>query len=162
MLYMLRQKFFCLGDDYIIKDHEGNDRFIADGSALSLRNRTTFRDMDGNELATLHRRLLSLSQTYEINRGGHTTTVYKHLFTLFSCKFTVDVPGPDDLTARGNLFDMEYAFQDASGKTVAEVSKRWFSLQDTYGVEIADGHDDVLILCAAVVIDLCCHADGKH
>jgi uncharacterized protein YxjI len=42
---------------------------------------------------------------------------------------------------------------------VATVSKRWFSLRDTYGIEIADGEDDVLILASAVVVDQVCHRD---
>jgi uncharacterized protein YxjI len=45
---------------------------------------------------------------------------------------------------------------------VATVSKRWFAFTDTYGVEIADGQDEVLILAATVVIDLCCHGDKKR
>jgi len=40
---------------------------------------------------------------------------------------------------------------------VAVVSKQWFSWSDTYGVEIKDGQDDVLILASAIVVDLACH-----
>ena len=87
--------------------------------------------------------------------------VKKHLFTLFRCKFTVDVPGPDDLEAEGSFLDMEYTFARA-GKTVAEVSKRWFSFTDTYGVDIDGGEDDVLILASTVVIDMICHGDHKR
>ena len=48
----------------------------------------------------------------------------------------------------------------AAGAT--EVSMKWFSMSDTYGVEIADGEDDVLILAATVVIDMVCHDDKRH
>ena len=68
----------------------------------------------------------------------------------------MDVEGPDDLEANGNLLDCEYAFE-RGGQEVARVSKRWFSLRDTYGVEVSEGESDLLILCAAVVIDLACH-----
>ena len=44
---------------------------------------------------------------------------------------------------------------------MADVSKQWFSLTDTYGVEIADGEDDVLILASTVVIDMVCHGDHR-
>jgi len=87
--------------------------------------------------------------------------VKKQLFTFFRCKFTVDVPGPDDLEAQGSFLDMEYSFTRA-GRTVAEVSKRWFSFGDTYGVDICEGEDDILILASTVVIDMVCHSDGKH
>jgi uncharacterized protein YxjI len=55
---------------------------------------------------------------------------------------------------------MEYTFTRSGGQ-VAEVSKRWFAFSDTYGVDIADGEDDVLILASAVVIDLVAHPDKQ-
>ena len=44
---------------------------------------------------------------------------------------------------------------------VATVSKQWFTWTDTYGVEIADGEDDILILASTVVIDMVCHGDDE-
>jgi len=37
------------------------------------------------------------------------------------------------------------------------VSKKFFSLSDTYGVDVVEGEDHVLILACTVVIDLCSH-----
>lgn len=159
MKYVMRQRVFCLGDDFAIKDEAGQDRYVVDGAAFSIRQSTSFRDMAGHELCHIRRRLLSFGPTYEIERAGRVTTVAKHLFTLFRCKFTVDVPGPNDLEASGNFIDHEYHFTNAEGDVMATVSKRWFRWTDTYGVEVADGQDDVLILAATVVIDLCCHGD---
>ena len=73
----------------------------------------------------------------------------------------VDVPGPNDLEAKGDFLDLEYTFTRGD-QPVAEVSKRWFSWADTYGVEIAGGEDDILILASTVVIDMVCHADSKR
>ena len=42
-------------------------------------------------------------------------------------------------------------------KKVAEVSKKWFRLRDTYGVEVAEGQDDVLILAVTVAVDIMAH-----
>lgn len=161
MRYLMKQKVFCLGDDYTVTDESGNERFLIDGKVFTIRDSLSLQDMQGNVLAHIRQRLISLGKTYEIERNGHTTVVHKHLFTLFSARFTVDVPGPSDLEAKGNLTDHEYEFIDASGNAAAVVSKRWFALRDTYGVEIVPGQDDVLILAATVVIDLCCHGDKQ-
>ncbi len=104
---------------------------------------------------------MTLGKTYEITREGRTTTVHKHMFTFLRCKFDMDLPGPDDLEATGNLMDMEYEFVREDGGSTATVSKRWFAFADTYGVEIADGIDPVQILASAVVIDPCCHGDRR-
>jgi len=162
MRYLMKQKLFCFGDDFAIKDAAGHDRFFVDGKALSFGDKLSFQDLNGNELAFIRQKLLSWGPTYEIYRaGGLAAVVKKHLFTLFRCKFTVDVPGPDDLEAQGSFMEMEYAFE-RGGQAVAEVSKRWFAWSDTYGVDIADGEDDVLILASTVVIDMVCHQESKR
>lgn len=162
MRYVLHQKMFCLGDDYTIRDENGNDCFYVDGKAFTLGDKLSFQDMEGNELAFIRQKLLSWGKTYEIYRDGEVAAVVKEeLFSFLSCKFTVDVPGPDDLEAVGDFMDKEYVFSRGDNP-VASVSKRWFSFTDTYGVEIADGEDDILILASTAVIDLCCHPDHKR
>lgn len=163
MRYVLKQKFWSFGDDFKIRDAAGDDVFFVDGRAFSWGDKLSFQDMQGRELAFIRQKLLAWGPTYYIEREGHVfAEVRKHLFTLFRCKFTVDVPGPDDLEAQGDFLDREYTFE-RHGRTIATVSKRWFSWTDTYGVDIAEGEDAVLILASAVVIDMVCHADeGKH
>src|SRR6478736_9363079 len=162
MRYLMKQKLFCFGDYFTIKDDAGHDKFFVDGKALSFGDKLSFQDLQGNELAFIRQKLLSWGPTYEIYREGELAAVVKkHLFTLFRCKFTVDVPGPDDLEAQGSFLDKEYTIT-RGGQTVAEVSKRWFTWTDTYGVDTADGEDDVLILASAVVIDMVCHQESKR
>jgi uncharacterized protein YxjI len=128
---------------------------------LSLGDKLSFQDMQGNELAFIRQKLLAWGPTYEIYQNSELWAVVKrHLFTLFRCRFTVDVPGPNDLEAEGDFLDREYTFS-RSGNVVATVSKQWFSWTDTYGVDVADGEDDVLILASTVVIDMICHGEKK-
>ncbi|MBW8768806.1 MAG: LURP-one-related family protein [Gemmatimonadetes bacterium] len=163
MRYVMRQKLLSWGDDYVIKDEEGRELFLVDGKAISWGGQLSFKDMDGRELAFIKQKMFKLSPTYEIYRSGTLAAVVKQeLFALIHHRFTVDVPGPDDLEAKGDFLDHEYVFT-RGGREVATVSKRWFALADTYGVEVADGEDDVLILASAVVVDQACHRDdGKR
>jgi uncharacterized protein YxjI len=159
MRYLMKQKFFAWGDGFTIKDEAGHEAFIVDGHAFSIGHKLSFQDTSGNELAFIKQRLLSLGHTYEISRAGElVATVKKKHFTLFRCKFSIDVPGPDDLEAQGSFLEYDYQFTRGS-RTVAQVSKQWFSLRDTYGIDIADGEDPILLLASAVVIDMICHDD---
>ena len=162
MRYLMKQKLFSWGDDFTIKTSEGADAFLVDGKAFSFGDKLSFQDMQGKELAFIEQKLFSWGPTYHIYRQGELSAVVKkELFTLFRCRFTVDVPGPDDLEASGNFLDLEYTFTRGA-EPVAEVSKRWFSWSDTYGVDIRDGEDDVLLLASTVVIDMVCHSDNKR
>jgi uncharacterized protein YxjI len=163
MRYVMKQKLFSFGDDFTIRNEAGEDLYSADGKAFSFGDKLSFKDMQGNELAFIKQKLLNFSPTYEIHRGGEVAAVVKkQLFALIHHRFTVDVPGPDDLEAKGSFTDHEYTFT-RGGRTVATVSKRWFSWTDTYGVDVADGEDDILILACSVVVDMACHPDdGKR
>ena len=159
MRYVMKQKLFAFGDDFMIQDATGEDKYFVDGKAFSLGNQLSFKDLRGNELAYIKQKLLSWGPTYEIHRNGAVAAVVKKkLFTLIHHRFTVDVPGPDDLEAEGDFFDHEYTFR-RGGRNVATVSKRWFSWTDTYGVDVVEGEDDILILASAVVVDMACHPD---
>lgn len=163
MRYVLQQKLLSWGDDYYIRNAAGQDVYFVDGKAFSIGDQLSFQDLAGNELAYIRQKVLSWSKTYEISRGGELAAVVeKELLALFHHRFTVDVPGPDDLEAEGNFTDHEYEFR-RGGRTVATVSKQWFTLRDTYGIEIEDSEDQVLLLACAVVVDEACHPDdGKR
>src|SRR5580658_7737372 len=145
MRYMMRQKLFCLGNDFTIKDSAGNDIFFVDGKFLSLHDKLSFQDMQGNEVCMIQRKLLAFGPTHEIYHQGELVAVVKEsLFTLFGHRFTVDdTHGPDDLEAKGNFTNHQYSIT-RRGQEVAQVSESWFTIADTYGVDIADGEEDVL------------------
>ena len=162
MRYVMKEKMFSFGEDFTIQDESGRDVFFVDGKAISFGDQLSFQDMQGNELAYIKQKMFAWGKTYEVFRTGTLAAVVKkEMFTLFKCHFTVDVPGPDDLEAHGDFLDHEYEFT-RGGRTVAAVSKRWFSWTDMYGIDVVEGEDPVLILASAIVVDQACHSGGKH
>jgi len=149
----MTQKLFALGDDFTIRDSTGNDVFVVDGKAFSMGDKLSFQDMNGNELAYISQKLLSFKKRYEIYRDGTLFAEVAKELTFFKDKYTVDIPGPNDYEVGGNFWDHEYRFT-RGGREVAHVSKDFFTLSDSYGIDIVDGEDDITILATAVVIDL--------
>jgi uncharacterized protein YxjI len=162
MRYVMRQKLLSLADNFTIKNEQEQDVFLVKGKLFSFGDKLSFQDLAGNELVFIEQRLLNWSPTYELWKGKDLLAVVKReLFSFIHHRFTVDVPGPNDLEAEGDFLDHEYTI--ARGENVvATVSKRWFSWTDTYGIETVDGEDDVLILATAVVVDMVCHDDNKR
>jgi uncharacterized protein YxjI len=60
------------------------------------------------------------------------------------------------MEAKGNIVDHEYKIERGDTR-VAEVSKRWFRVRDTYGIEVAPGEDDALMIALTVCIDQMAH-----
>jgi len=162
MRYVMRQKLLSLADNFTIKNEQEQDVFLVKGKVFSFGDKLSFQDLAGNELVFIDQRLLNWSPTYELWKGDQLLAVVKReLFSFIHHRFTVDVPGPNDLEAEGDFLDHEYTIS-RGGSVVATVSKRWFSWADTYGIEIADGEDDVLVLATAVVVDMVCHDHNKR
>jgi uncharacterized protein YxjI len=112
------------------------------------------QNMQGEELAFIKQKNLIWRNTYKICRDGVVAAVVQQkLFTLVRNAFTVALAAGEELKIQGSFTNFEYAFTRGD-RTIAQVSKRWFSLSDAYGVDIVDGEDEVLILACAVVIDL--------
>ena len=154
MRYVIRERLFRLGEDSDITDEEGRPIFHVDGKVLTLRNTVIMRDRTGAEVARVERQLIALRPTYYITRNGQeAASVRKQLFSPFVDRFTVDVPGPHDLHVTGSLFEHDYTIA-RDGLVVATVSKAWISITETYGVDIAPGEDDVLILASVLALDL--------
>ena len=154
MRYIIQERFVRLGEDSDILDESGRPVFHVDGKVFTLRDRLVIEDLSGREIASVHRKLLAFRPTYEISvNGRQTAQVRKHLFTPFRDSYTIDVPGPDDLEMNGSLLDHDFTIR-RGGQVVATVSKAWLTLRDTYGVEIAPGEDDLLILASVLALDL--------
>lgn len=150
--YQLKDKLFSIGGDAMIQDASGRDLLFVDGKAISLGRRLEIKDLEGNRLATIQQQLIALTPTFEIQlREGVSARISVKLLSLRD-RLKIDVPGNDDLEARGNIFQHEYGIFRGK-RQVAHISKAWISLGDTYGIDIDDDQDQVLILACAVVID---------
>jgi uncharacterized protein YxjI len=156
--YKMRQRMISIGDDYEIENDHGERVFKLDGKALRIRKTILFKDMDGRELCKIQERMLHLRDSMEIEGpdGNRVAIVHKAMISPLRERWIVKMEDGPDLHVQGNIVDHEYTIEGDGTKT-AEVSKRWFRARDTYGVEVAPGQDDVLLLAIAAIIDTMAH-----
>jgi uncharacterized protein YxjI len=151
--YQMKEKLVSIGDDFWIENGRGRRAYKVDGKALRVRDTLKIRDASGNEVAEIQEKLVTVRDTMDISRGGKKiATVKKALVTPLRGRFSVNVAGGADMDVQGNILDHEYRI-DQGGRQVAEVSKKWFRIRESYGIDIQPGQDDGLILAIAVVID---------
>ena len=151
--YQMKEKLASIGDDYWIEDNAGEKAFKVDGKALRARNTLVLQDKNGQDLYKIQEKMLRIKDTMEIEKGaGGTAATIKKAMIGPRDRWKVEIPGGEDWEIQGNLLDHEYQIEQGREK-VAEVSKKWFRVRDTYGVEIAPGHDDALVLAITAAID---------
>ena len=156
--YQMREKLASIGDDFWIENNHGEKVYKVDGKALRVRQTMIFEDRSGRELARIQERMLRVKDSMEVEdpSGHQIAMVKKALITPVRDRWTVKIKGGPDLEVKGNILDHEYTIGEGRDK-VAEVSKKWFRIRDTYGVEIDPGQDDVLILAVTACIDQMAH-----
>ena len=136
----MRQRLVSIGDDFWIETDDGQRAYKVNGKALRLRKTLIFEDPDGRELAKIQERVARVRDSMEIEDadGNRIATVKKALISPLRDRWAVTIGDGPDLDIQGNILDHEYTFTDGR-TTVATVSKKWFRVADTYGVEIAPG-----------------------
>ena len=156
--YQMREKMVSIGDDFWIENDKGQKVFKVDGKALRVRNTLVFEDAHGNELAKIQEKMLRVKDSMEVEgpHGENLATIKKAVVTPVRDRWVVKIKGGPDLEVKGNIVDHEYSIGEGHDK-VAEVSKKWFRVRDSYGVSIDSGQDDVIILAVAVCIDQMAH-----
>jgi uncharacterized protein YxjI len=153
--YKIRQEMFSIGDDFWIENQAGDRVFKVDGKVLRLGKTLVFEDINGNKLCQIEERLLTFKDTMVVEDadGRQMAVIKKGLIAPLGDHWTVKVRRGPDLDVQGNILDHEYSIMQRR-KKIAEVSKKWLTLTDTYGVEIDEGQNDILILAVAIAIDM--------
>lgn len=156
--YQMREKLVAFGDDYYIKNEAGQNIYKVDGKVLRVRDTLKFKDMQGKILCQIQERMLTIKDVMAIEdgQGNEIARVKKALITPLRDRWTVKIRNGPDLDVQGNILDHEYEIKEGRRK-VAQVSKKWFRIRDTYGVEVAPDQEDVVILAVTVALDQMAH-----
>ena len=150
--YTMREKMFAVGDDYWIETDGGERAFKVNGKAMRIRDTLVIESRSGEELLKIQEKKLSVRDKMEIERGGRTVATVKKALIGIRDRYSIEVEGGPDLSAKGNFVHHEYEIE-RDGHKVAEVSKKWLRVRDAYGIEVAPDEDDALILAITVCID---------
>jgi uncharacterized protein YxjI len=150
----MTQKLLAIGDDYYVEDEAGGRAFVVDGKALRVRDTLKMRDLRTGDEYRIQERVVRVRDTMTVTKNGRrAATVTKAVVTPLRNRFTVQIPGAPDVRVQGNVLDHEYRLT-RGGERVAEVSKRWFRLRDTYGIEVTPEMDPGLAVACTVALDM--------
>lgn len=157
--FKMRQRLVAIGQDFWIENDRGERVFKVDGKALRVRGTLIFEDAHGRPLYRIQERIARVRDTMNIDHagGGVAARVHNALITPLRDRWQIDIPGGEDLTTQGNILHHEYRI-NRGRFTVAAISRKWFRIRDTYGVEVAPGEDAALMLAITVVIDMMAHS----
>jgi uncharacterized protein YxjI len=150
--FKMRAKALSIGDDYWIEDEQGNKAFRVNGKSMRMRETWVLEDAGGREVATIREKKLSVRDKIRIEFGEQGEATVRKAMMSFRDKFIVDVENGPELEVKGKVGDHEYKIE-RNGDKIAEISKKWFRIRDTYGIEVEDDVDSVLVICVTVAVE---------
>jgi uncharacterized protein YxjI len=152
----VRERLFAFGDDFWVENARNQRAYLVDGKALRVRDTLLFKDMQGQERYKLQEKMVRVRDTMTLYNadGSEAATIKKALITPLRDRYTVDLPGQPGLETQGNILHHEYTIEQ-NGRRVAQISKSWFRIRDTYGIDVVPGTIDPLLAVAmSVAIDM--------
>ena len=159
--FQLRRQLLAFGEDFWIQNAQGENVYRLDGKVLAITQTFALEDVGGNELARMHAEMFTLRRTMDVERGGRiVATVRKAFINVLGQSFSVDIAGGGELHASGDILNHEFQIS-AADAVVATISKQWFAAEFMYGIAIAPGQDEVLMLCVAIAIDEMSESDRR-
>jgi len=156
--YQMREKLVSFGDDFWIENDRGERVFKVNGKMMRVRGTLEFENTEGKVKAQIQERMLRAKDSMAIEDGkGHKAAEVKRaLITPIRERWVVKIADGPDLEVQGDLLAHEYKIGDGKQK-VAKVSKKWFRIRDSYGVQIEPDQNDAVILAVTVAIDAMVH-----
>ncbi|MFF2651397.1 LURP-one-related/scramblase family protein [Streptomyces sp. NPDC058045] len=153
MKLLVRDRILGIGDDYWIEDEHGRKVFLVDGKAMRLRDTFELKDLDGTVLVRIRQKMLALRETMTLERDGEPLAkIHRKFLSLLRNHFRVDLADGSELDVSGKIMDREFAVE-YDGELLADISRRWLHVRDTYGVEIVrDDADPALLVAVAVAV----------
>ncbi|MFG3525456.1 LURP-one-related/scramblase family protein [Streptomyces sp. NPDC047917] len=151
MRFLVRERLFAVGDDYWIEDADGRKVFLVDGKAMRVRDTFELKDAQGRILVEIRQKLLSLRDTMLIERDGEQLArIKRKRLSLLRNHYRVTLVDGTELDVSGKILDREFAV-DYDGELLAQVSRRWLTVRDTYGIDVVREDADVALLIAVSV-----------
>lgn len=160
MKYIINQKIFSIGDKFVIKDEYGSERYFVEGKVFSLGDKLKIYDSNGQERIYIEQKLFKLLPEYYLYFDGNFAAKVKQAFSLLRPKFQIESPF-GSYSVEGDFFGYDFRIMKNS-RLVAHVSKKLFSFRDSYGVDIVNDENDLLILAVVIVIDQVIHDEDHH
>jgi uncharacterized protein YxjI len=148
----MRQPWFTIGDDLVVRNDAGEVVYKVDGKLLSFRSSATIWDREGREVVSVREVLLTLDATSTLERNREPWGAVKLVRGAPDLKERFAVESKDDasLVVRDTGFQ-EYRVERGSS-CVAMIVKAQLGIRESYDITISAGEDEGLVLGITVAI----------
>lgn len=160
MRFIVTQKLLSLADSFVIHDEYNNPVYNVEGKLFALGSKLKLYNMNGGEEIYIEQQLFKFLPEYHLYRKGHKLGVIKKEFTFLKPNFNIQATS-GHYKLEGDFFSHNFNIIKG-GKPVAQISKKFFAMRDSYTIDIVPGEDESFLLGICIVIDQVLHENNHN
>jgi uncharacterized protein YxjI len=151
---IMRKKLLSLHESYDFVDLSGAKIGEAEGNLVQLPAKISVTLPDGSELMHIQGKVLALRKQYTFydSAGQEIGTIKKKIAKLIGEEYWVEKDGVEFMRVYGNFTEHDYQME-VDGTQVAQVHKKWITVQDQFGLSIAGQIDHRVVIGAVIAIE---------
>lgn len=149
MKLYIKQKIFSWTEKFTVTDEYGEIRYTVEGELLSLWKKLHIYDAAGEEAALIRRKIVSFLPTYHVFCGEEQIAEIRKELAWLRPKYSLARLGWE---IRGHISAHDYEIT-CDGCLIATIRKKWFSLSDSYELDVEDPGDELPALAVVLTID---------
>ncbi|MCL1948949.1 MAG: LURP-one-related family protein [Turicibacter sp.] len=151
------QKLLSFGDKFKVHDLQDRIRYQVSEKLFTWGKVYVISDESGRELAKIEQKMLSFLPAFYITLNGKPVATIKKELSFLRSSYRIEGA---NISCTGDFFGMN--FQIFEGRQqIAEVNKKFFTMRDTYLIDVPDNSHELKVLALVLAIDICEHSGKK-
>lgn len=148
MKLYVNEKIFSFHNRFYVKDENDKDVYEISSKIISLGDKTTINDMEGNKVAYIEQEILHLTPHYNVYINDILEFQIIKKFQLFKNDYTLN----NGYRVDGNFFMLDFKVFDDNNNQIGSIKRKFISIGDKYEIEINDISKKEIVLAIIVAI----------
>ncbi len=148
MKLYVNEKLFSFHNRFYVKDENDKDVYEISSKIISLGDKTTINDMEGNKVAYIEQEILHLTPHYNVYINDILEFQIIKKFQLFKNDYTLN----NGYRVDGNFFMLDFKVFDDNNNQIGSIKRKFISIGDKYEIEINDISKKEIVLAIIVAI----------
>lgn len=145
----IKQKLFSFAGKFTVKDGNGRDKYVVEGSLMKIPKMFTIKDINNQVIGTITKKTFSFQPKFFVEVEDNEILTIKKKMTFFKSKYEIE---SNEISIQGDWLDKNFEVTH-QGKIIAIVSEKWLATSDTFEVEVKDEAFEHLIISIVIAID---------
>lgn len=155
---LVRQRLLSFADKFDVTDEFGQGKYYAQGKVFSWGKNCVIMDAGGREVAKIEQRVMSWMPKFQVFVAGELMATIQKEFSFLRPRYHIDF---GSIQVVGDPWRLNYSLE-AQGQVIGAVNKKFFTMADTYEIEVYDDSLELLILALVLSIDYVKAQQSKH